>query len=250
MDNGNPVQQEPVLSRIEHALMPALRDDRWPKPSAFLAVEIAGGLCVGLLLGKMIFGSVGAAPALNPAQGQWARATNAGFEILLPKGWENFTAEANIGVPADAKREIVFRQKGSTGTRLFVLEKAAMKPNEAAAMGGWMAAQRREMLKLRQQMGTMTVDNTPGLPALTFHVIKPAGGPQVVSGNVVFRGAFYGYSYATPYSNDNELLLSLLGSMREAKAGVPPAKAVKPAAHKPAPKPAAKASAKPAKKKK
>ena len=241
MDNGSPVQQqETVLNRIERSMLPPGLEPQWPKPNAWLALEIVGALCVGLLVGKTMFGLGAAAPTLDLSQGQWVRSSGGAFEVFLPRGWENFTAEANIGLADAAKREIVFRQKSSAGTRLFVVQRG--KANDA--LGSWIVGQRREMFQMRQQMGTVVANAAPGIPAVLLHMIRPAGGAQNIAGDVVFKGNFYGFSFATPNANDNELLLGLLGSMREVKGAAPPAKTVKPAASKPAPKPAAKKDAK------
>jgi|SRR5581483_3743463 len=244
MDNGSPVQQEIVLNRVERSMLPGLAP-QWPKPNAWLALEIVGALCVGLLVGKTMFGFGSAAPTLDLSQGQWVRSAGGGFELFLPKGWENFTAEANVGLPDAAKRELVFRQKGSSGTRLFVLHRG--KANNDA-LGNWIVGQRREMFQMRQQMGTVVASAPPGIPVAMLHMIRPAGGPQTISGEVVFKGSFYGFSYATPSSSDDELLLGLLGSMREVKGATPPSRTAKPAAARPSPKPAVKKTSAKAKK--
>ena len=255
MENGNIAPQTSVLDRVG-SLAPGLQD-RWPKPTPWLGAELVGALCVGLIAGKALFSSFGATPAkLNAGEGRWVSSSAGAFELFLPKGWEDFTAEANVGVPAESRRDIVFRQKNSTGTRLLVLHRTnAKKPGDektAAFLASWMQAQRREMAQLRQQMGAgAPAAEPPAIPALSFQLIRPAGGEQIVTGTVAFKGAFYDFSYATPFAGDSELLLGLLGSMRQVQ-GAPAAPhkaASKPAVAKPAAKVATKKGGVKAKKK-
>ena len=255
MENGNIAPQVTVLDRLG-SLAPGLQD-RWPKPTLWLGAELVGALCLGLMAGKALFSGFGASPAkLDLGEGRWVRSSAGAFELFLPKGWEDFTAEANVGIPAENQRDIVFRQKNSSGNRLLVLRRTnAQKPGEEktqAFLASWMQVQRREMARLRQQVGAgAPAAEPPAIPALSFQLIRPAGGEQIVTGAVAFKGAFYDFSYATPFAGDSELLLGLLGSMRQAQGApsVPHKAAPKPAVTKPAANGAAKKGGVKAKKK-
>ncbi|MBI4050892.1 MAG: hypothetical protein HY400_00135 [Elusimicrobia bacterium] len=210
------------------ALWDVPKEDRWK-----LGVVVLAALLIGLVVGKMMTGGTGQRPAkLNLAQGQWVRPTSSSFEIFLPRGWENISAEANLGVAGGSKREVVFRQKEKLGGRLLMIqrfnlesnsEKRAAKEKMQNFLGNWIVQQRQTIQGLKQETASFFSNSLAGgggVPVVAFQLLNPSGGSgaaQAFTGAFVFKGSFYEFSYITSSTKESELILELLGSIREIK---------------------------------
>jgi len=216
----------------EHAaaaadIMQVVDPPSYPKWKKFipLAAGVAVALVVGFATGKATTRPTRADAREDLTDSQVVQSSDSSFLLAMPRGWENITAEANSGVPDANKRAVVLRQKNETGQRLFLLRRLGADKKAGALMSYWLTSQRKEAQQLSQEAGRPAAPG--GTPIASFHMMNPAQNPQVTVGTLVFKGGLYEFSYSTSHDKDSELLLQVLGSLREKPKAPPPAAAPK-----------------------